>query len=263
MNRIVFLGTGGGGAGFMSRQVLATGGKYVELDGVKMIIDPGPGTLVYSNYVGVDLESIDGVLLSHLHPDHSTDVNAVLDGIEQDHFLIAENSCLKPSKDYYPCVSKYHQKSTKYLFPAKPGQKIKIAGLAIRTVKAEHYSPCVGFRIDGTKSIGYASDGSYHPRQSKFFSGCDVLVLNPLVPTGEKSWPHGHLSIDDVVPMLKKMKKKPRLTVLQHFGFWMLKHGIQTQASILKKRTGCNIISALDFMELNVNTLKTRMLLKK
>ncbi len=263
MNRIVFLGTGGGGAGFMSRQVFCTGGKYIELDGVKMILDPGPGTLVYSNYTDIDLTSLDGALLSHLHPDHSTDINAVLDGIEQDHFMIAERSCLKPTKDYYPCVTKYHQKTTKYLFAAKPNQKIKIAGLTIKTTKADHYSPSVGFRIEGSKIIGYPSDGAYHPSQSKLFSGCDVLVLNALVPSGEKSWPHGHLSVDDTVTMLRKMKKKPKLTVLQHFGFWMLKHGIDAQANIVKKRARCSVIPAKDFMEVNVNTLKTRMLLKK
>ncbi|MFH0832464.1 MAG: MBL fold metallo-hydrolase [Candidatus Aenigmatarchaeota archaeon] len=254
-NRMVFLGTGGG-KNVMFTQVRKTGGIFVELDGTRFIIDPGPGSLVNAQKLGLTLQKLDGILLSHLHPDHSTDANALLDGI-RDPILIAEEHCLKPKDRYYPCVSKYHQEKSK-VKAMKKGKKTKIKNLIVEAVNADHYVPTIGFKIKGSKTIGYASDGTYFKGQEKYFENCDLLILNVLVPKEEKAEPHWHMSVENAIEMLNKIKKKPRLVVIQHFSFWMLRANVANQAKIMEEETGVKCIPAEDFMELNLNTLSTK-----
>jgi ribonuclease BN (tRNA processing enzyme) len=258
-NKIIFLGSGGGGAGFMSRQTLRTGGKYVELDGLKFLIDPGPGTLVYASEAGLDMEEVDGILLSHLHPDHSTDTSALLDGMEK-YFIIAEKHCIKKSKEYFPCISKFHIQKATLAFAATPRKTYKVGKLKIKTVKTDHYGPAVGFKIIGSKTIGYPTDGTYFEGQEKYFEDCDVLIFNSMIPHGNKSRPKWHMAVDDIITMVNKMKNKPRLIVLQHFGFWMIDEGINKQAKIVEQSTKVRTIAAKDFMEIDLDTLKTRVL---
>lgn len=272
MDRIVFIGTGGGRHA-LSTQIRKTGGTYVELDGLKFIIDPGPGALVYSRMLGLEPEKWDGVLLSHFHIDNSSDTNALIDGMKgpQDNdekreiFLITEEHCLRMKKDLneYPRVSKHHQSLVKYPFAAKPDTKLKIFGLKIETTKTDHGVPCVGFKIIGSKTIGYAADGAYFKGQEEYFENCDVLILNVMVPKGGEVRPHLHMSIDDAIKLLKPMKSKPRLAVIQHFSSWMLRSNLYKQAKILQEASEVKSIFAEDFMEFNLSDFTTKILQAK
>jgi len=53
----------------------------VEMDGALFVLDPGPGALVRMARAGLlprGVDDIDRVLLTHLHPDHSLDLTALL-----------------------------------------------------------------------------------------------------------------------------------------------------------------------------------------
>jgi ribonuclease BN (tRNA processing enzyme) len=251
-NRLIFLGTGGG-QHVMLAQARKTGGIFAELVGKKFIIDPGPGALVNAREIKLNPESWNGLLLSHLHPDNASDANALLDGMKEP-FIVAEEHCLKPSKEYYPVVSKYHQKKAN-VYAVKAGDKVKIDDLDILVTKADHYDPTVGFVIKGSKTIGYAADGTYYRGQEKYFSDCDLLILNVLVPSGKKSEPHRHMSVEDAIAMVKRIKKKPKLAVIQHFSFWMLRANVYAQAKIIEKETGIKTIAAEDFMKLDLGDM--------
>lgn len=251
--RLIFLGTGGG-RHVMLAQARKTGGIFVELNGKKFIIDPGPGALVNARQIKLNPESWHGLFLSHLHPDNSSDANALLDGMKEP-FIVAEEHCIKPSKDYYPCISKYHQEKAK-VFAVKAGDKLKIDDMEILVTKADHYDPTVGFMIKGSKIVGYAADGTYYKGQEKNFEGCDLLILNILMPSGKKSEPHKHMSVEDAGAMVKKIKNKPKLVIIQHFSFWMLHAGVHAQAKIIEKETGVKTIAADDFMEIDLGKLQ-------
>lgn len=251
-NRLVFLGTGGG-KNVMFTQFRRTGGIFVELDGTRFIIDPGPGSLVYSQKLKLNPGKLDGLLLSHLHPDHCTDANALLDGMKNP-ILIAEEHCLKPRDDYYPCISNYHQGSSN-VHVAKLGDKIKMKNLQIEINRADHYAPTVGFKIIGSKIIGYPADGTYYDGQEKNYD-CDILILNILVPKGEKAEKFKHMSIDEAINLIKGIKEKPRLIIIQHFSFWMIRSNVWLQAKIIQDATGIKTIAADDFMEIDLDTLK-------
>lgn len=238
----------------MLAQVRKTGGIFVELDGTRFVIDPGPGSLVNARQIKLNPENWNGIFLSHLHPDNSSDADVLLDGMKSP-FVIAETHCVKPSREYYPVVSKYQQAKAK-VHAVKAGDRIKIDGIDVLATKADHYAPCVGFVMKVGKTIGYAADGVYYKGQEKKFEGCDLLILNVLVPSGKKSEPHRHMSVEGAITLLNKIKKKPKLVIIQHFSFWMLNAGVQEQAKIIEKATGVRTVAAADFMELDLGAMK-------
>lgn len=270
-NRIVFIGTGGGRHSVIS-QVRKTGGMFVELDGLKFVMDPGPGCLVYSNALRLEPEKWDGILLSHYHIDQSSDANVLLDGmkgtapvkeaVKKEIFLIAEEHCLKMKKDLdeYPRISKYHQNMAKNLHAVSPGDKVAAGKLRVEATKTDHGVPSVGFVLTGSVKIGYPSDGAYFSGQEKQFDGCDVLVLNVPVPKGGETRHRIYMSVDDAIKLVKAISRKPKLVVMTHFSPWMLRSNLYKQAKILQDATGVRTIFAEDFMELDLNTLTTRLL---
>lgn len=261
-NRLVFLGTGGG-KNVMFTQVRKTGGIFIELDNVKLILDPGPGSLVQARRLKLRPETWDALLLSHLHPDHATDANAYLDGMKEP-VLIAEEHCILPDKswkrqryDYYPCISSYHAKKAKAVYALRPGRAARIGDLEVTAVEADHYDPTIGFVISGSKRIGYPADGTYFRGQEAHYEGCDLLVLNVLVPSGMPAKAHWHMSVDNAIALLGSMKAKPTLAVIQHFSFYMLRAGVQAQARSVAKETGVPCIAAEDSVAIDLDALVT------
>lgn len=269
-NILTFLGTGGGGK-VTYYQARATGGLHLSLDKLTILIDPGPGSLVWLRRL--KLKEPDVLLLSHLHMDHATDVNSILDGMKNPR-IIAERHCLELSENYYPCISKYHQKIAKFIRAVEGGEEIssnemKIFKDDIRIVvtKAEHHAPCVGFKIIGKKIIGYPSDGIYYKGQEKRFENCDLIVFNVLIPygskkeninKGENNNGKKHMSIEDVIEFINTMNEetKPKLIVLQHFSFLMLKNNVYKQARIVEDKTRIRTIAAEDFMQIDLDSLE-------
>jgi ribonuclease BN (tRNA processing enzyme) len=263
MNKMIFLGTGGGGR-VMHAQARRTGGIYFELDDgagtTKFILDPGPGSLIFSQALALKPEALNGVVLSHLHVDHSSDALALLDGMK-DPFLIAEKHCLKEFKDFddYPCIPKYYQKIVKHLYAVEGGETITVKNLKFTAVKSKHHAPCTGFKItNGKVTIGYPSDGSYCKGMERYYENCDIIIFNTLLPKGETYEDGIHMSVDEVITFLKGLTNKPRLAILNHFSFWMMRSNIFKQTKIIKDATGVNTTNAEDFMEFDLKTLETK-----
>lgn len=263
---MIFLGTGGG-RHVMFTQVRKTGGLFFDLDDVKFVIDPGPGALIYSQALKLKPEKWDGIFLSHLHVDNSADANVLLDGMESS-FLVAEQHCILPKEktkdktfDYFPCITHYHQEKVKDLYPVKSGDNIKVRGMEITAVKSDHSCPTTGFVINHPKiKLGYLADGYYYRGQERHFEGCDIIIFNILVPKGQEPDEVRHMSIDDAIVFLKAMNKKPKLAIIQHFSFWMIRNNLFKQRKILEDATKVRTIDAEDFMELDLEKFTTKVL---
>jgi len=86
-NFIKFLGTGG--ARFVvSKQLRASGGIWLSYQGTQVIIDPGPGALVkaLSSRPKLDPAKLDGIILTHRHLDHASDVNIMIEAMTKGGF---------------------------------------------------------------------------------------------------------------------------------------------------------------------------------
>lgn len=72
--RLLPLGTGS----VMMGSGRSASGYLLEVDGVRILVDLGPGSLLRLAEAGVDRASIDYVVLSHFHPDHHADLLGLL-----------------------------------------------------------------------------------------------------------------------------------------------------------------------------------------
>ena len=53
-------------------------GYLLTVDGKRILLDSGPGTLQRLIHYGVTYQDIDYILYTHLHPDHTLDLAAIL-----------------------------------------------------------------------------------------------------------------------------------------------------------------------------------------
>lgn len=249
MAKITFLGSGGGRFN-MIKQIRATGGLILELDQEMLHIDPGPGALVRARQYKVRLNKLTGILCSHCHPDHYTDLEVIVEAMTQGAkkkrgvLLMGEN-VLKGIGEYRSAISQYHLRVLENTKALKPGEKSRIGSLEIQATPTKHGEPKgIGFVISGSEKIGYTSDTEYFPGLEKHFEGCDALIMNVLRPRNTE-WPE-HMSTNQAERFLKALKRKPRLVIIQGLGMKMLRANPFKEAAWLEKRTGIRVLAARD-----------------
>src|SRR5438067_11660401 len=78
--KLTFMGTAG--ARFMvAKQVAASGGLFIEEGDTRISLDPGPGAVVQYARRKVDRTTLDAIVVSHRHLDHSGDVNVMIEAM--------------------------------------------------------------------------------------------------------------------------------------------------------------------------------------
>jgi len=252
--KITFLGTGGGRFVTLS-QARSTGGWVLEMDRQMLHIDPGPGALLMAKKFGVSLKRLTCIAISHNHIDHYNDAvivfEAMTDGARIKRGAIIGNEQITKSseKENLPVFSGFHLKYAERVEPMKPGDIINIGNVKATATSTRHRDfKGIGFVFEGSRKIGYPSDGEYFDGQEKHFQGCDCIILNCLRPRGEK-WP-GHMNTEQAMELINKAK--PKLAVLQHFGMRMLRGVSFKEAAWIQEQTGIKTIAAKDGMKLDI-----------
>jgi len=245
MNKLIFLGTGSGDTG-MLKQKIKTSSLYFELNNLKFILDPGPGTIVNANKNKINLLKLNGLIVTHPHPDHYADANCIIDSLRKpDTFLIAGEKCLIGSPMYHPCINKFQQTIPEKLYSIKPGDKIQIKNITFEAIKNNHLDCGLGIKIIGTKKIGYVGDGTLKGLE-EYYKDMDILIFNVLIPHKNPSIPGIHACVDEIIEFLKITK--PKKAIIQHFSEEMIKAGVNKEAKIIEERSKIKTIAAKDGM---------------
>lgn len=249
--QLVFLGTGGGRFATIT-QKRRTGGIRILYERLNVHLDPGPGALVYSLEAGLDPQKINGLLISHCHPDHYNDAEVFIEAMTRGMtrkrgVLAAAHSVLFGSSTCEPSVSRYHQQMPEKLVDAKPGTGFNLDNIHVTAAQAKHTDPdAVGFRFE-TPNFGdfaYTSDSEYFEGIGKPYNGVRLLLLCVMRPAGSP-W-KGHMTTDDAVKIIEEAK--PEMAVLTHFGMQMIFRGPASEAKIIQQETGLPTVAASDGM---------------
>ena len=248
VNRIIFIGTGGGRV-VRASQMRGFGGFVINLAGHQIHIDPGPGALAKMGEYKLYPSKTDIVVVSHAHVDHANDVNALIDsmtlgGINKKGILVSVPSVIAGSKDDTPWLRNYYRSKLNQLFSLSPGDNIKVGDLNFVATKTKHDEEhCIGLRIElGKMVIGYTSDTAYYKGLGKELKDSIALIINVLRPGSDK-W-KTHMCTDDAVKLIDEVK--PELAIITHFGAKMLRANPLYEAREIQKKTGVRTLAAND-----------------
>lgn len=258
MNKIKFLGTAG--ARFVvSRQLRASGGIWFELDDTKILLDPGPGSLVKSlaSRPKKDPLTLDGIILSHRHIDHSSDLNIMIEAMTNGGFK-KRGSVLLPldAIEKEPIFFKYLHDAVDELSILKEKSRYKIKNIDILTSsKLIHPVETYGFEFKYSKgTIGYVADTRFFADLAAEFKS-DVLIINTVRfdndPDSGKII--DHLTFNEAIQLIKAVK--PKLAILTHFGMTMLRNKPSELAETASDQTNIKVICASDGMETDLDKI--------
>jgi len=222
---IVFLGSGGGRFSMIT-QKRQTGGIRI-LNPLNIQIDPGPGSIVYSNQMKLNPMNVKALMISHAHPDHYGD------------------------EDHEPCISKYHKNMINKIYEVSPGENVNLDKLDVKICKAKHTDPCtVGFRFVLPKGdVAYISDTEYFEGIENHYKGSRIVIISVLRP---RNMPiRGHLCTDDAIRILEQIR--PEFSIITAFGMRMIYADPSNEARHIQEKSGVKTIAAYDCMHLKID----------
>jgi ribonuclease BN (tRNA processing enzyme) len=189
------LGSGGPAGGGR-----ASAGYLIWIDGkARIMVDAGGGTFKTFHEAGANTDDLELLAMSHFHPDHATDIPALL-WINKTEMILSGPT----GSDMYPSADEY----VNDLFGPKGVFRAVTSGEGLKTITVDTMAkeatevfaddsmrvralgvphgivPAVGYRVDiGDVSIAFSTDqNGSSPAFAEFASGVDILVVHLTVP---------------------------------------------------------------------------------
>lgn len=183
----------------------------VEVDGAPLVLDPGPGALVRMAQAGLlprGIDGIDRVLVSHLHPDHSLDLVALLFALHSPLPDSREPIVIHGPGGLSALVARWRDIYGSWLDPRRrelvleewrPGDGLALSGGgAVESFAVDHpqdrlAAHCLGFRFrdaDGRTAV-YSGDTGPSAGLVAAARGADLLVVE--CSTSDELETPGHL----------------------------------------------------------------------
>lgn len=254
-SRFKFLGTAGSRF-VVARQARASGGIFIESGGKRLLMDPGPGALVrfLASEPKIDLASLDALVLTHNHLDHSNDINIIIDsmtwgGMRKQGVLYAPAECLEGRG---AVVLRYLRSFLKDIVVLEAGKEYALGDLRFRTSIAHRHSAetyGLKFDMDGRR-VAFLVDTQLFPELAGDYKGTDLLIVYVVRDTPFEDRTIMHLCIEDVRELIDRIK--PGAAILTHFGTRMIHAGPGKIAAKLSKETGIPVRAARDGMTVDV-----------
>lgn len=256
MNFIKFLGTAG--ARFvMTKQLRASGGIWISINGTNLHIDPGPGALVkaLSSRPKLDPSTLSGIILTHKHLDHSNDINVMIEAMTEGGFkkrgvLFAPKDAL----DQDPVVFQYVRNFVERIEILKAGKTYQIGEVSFSApVRHKHPVETFGLIFNyNRKKICLVVDTLYFDGLADYYKG-DLVIIYCMRMSVPDKYEVEHLNLEDTRLLIKKIK--PKVAVLTHFGMSMIKAKPWAVAENLEKELKTKVLAASDGMTLDLDKL--------
>jgi len=245
IDKIIFLGTGGGGS-MVSLQQCSTAGFWVNLEGVNLYFDPGPSAIHKIRQAKLIPDDLKGIFITHKHLDHTGDLNALIEAI---HYQFTNQGWdyrdfkIFCPTDTLPYITHDHQKMPKKIVEVLPETNYLLEHLKIITTKKLLEKPCYtgkllqyGYKISGRSlSFSYIPETFYKKGLFKK-AAAEILILNAMAPT--KDYPAQLTAIIEEV--------SPKIVLLQHWIKRAYDYGIKKYACDLQQATGVKVMAIND-----------------
>jgi phosphoribosyl 1,2-cyclic phosphodiesterase len=251
---ITFLGTAG--ARFVvARQLLASGGAWLNLGNNQILLDPGPGCLVQVARRKLDPTKLDAIILSHRHLDHSGDINIMIEamtdgGIKRRGMVFAPDDAL--SQD--PVIFSYLRSYLQSIQVLTEGGSYVINDVSFKTpIRHKHPVETYGFIFQTPRhTFSWITDTRYFEDLASHYEG-DLLIIN--VVRLNPGAPIDHLALPEVKSIIEELR--PRIAILTHFGMTMWRAKPWELAEKLTEETGISVIAARDGMKFDLARLES------
>jgi ribonuclease BN (tRNA processing enzyme) len=249
---IIFLGTGGARI-MVAKQLLASGGLWLSLNGTEILLDPGPGCIVQSTKRKLRTDKLDAIIVSHRHLDHSADVNVMIEAMTQGGFkprgwLLAPADALENE----PVIFSYLKDYLEGIEILQEGKSYSIGNVSFTTpIRHIHPVETYGmlFKTD-EHTFSYIADSRYFDGLCHSYAS-ELLIMN--VVFLEDNPPADHLTVSDVKHIITELK--PKAAILTHFGMTMWRAKPWAIAQRLSQETGIRVLAARDGMKFDLSRL--------
>jgi ribonuclease BN (tRNA processing enzyme) len=174
--------------------------NYLHIDGKQVLIDCGPGTLLQLEKAGLDYKGIDIICISHYHPDHISDLNALIQALnctpgfnrKKDLFFIGPVGFKNFYELYIKPISGGPRPNTYRIFIKEISKRIKINHFTIESCKTNHNAESIAYKfIEEEKSLVISGDTDFDSNLIEFAKNSDILILECSYPNNQKV--SGHL----------------------------------------------------------------------
>ncbi len=187
-----------GSSGMFATPQRASSGYLLEYNDMRLWMDAGAGS--WRNLMRhIDYRTLDGIVLSHRHPDHTTDV---FQAFHARHYGGPEP--LPPIPLWAPaetlgrlCAFDGEIEESFDLRSIAAGESLEIATATFSFVAMAHPVETVGMRIDVDNAlVAYSADTGPDADLSTLAAGTDLFLCEATLQDGDEPW-SGHMSASD------------------------------------------------------------------
>lgn len=256
--KLTLLGTGS----FYVTKDRSSSAYLLEADGKKILVDCGPGTLMRLSQAGVNVMDIDLVLITHFHPDHTSDLfpffmNFRLEDIFSKGKVNKFPKIVGP-KGIYKFMLKYSKAAEllsvqswnkiEFLDVKKDQQfeKIKVEAFRVKHEAFGFPSQAYAYRITiGKTVVTFSGDSALCPGLKKACNKADIFVCDASYAKGGGG--KVHLGTDEIGELAQKMGVKK--VILSHF--YPQTNKIDLVKEVKEKYTG-TVVRGKDLMSFDL-----------
>ncbi len=240
----------------VTSQIRASGGIWLSLGKTNLYLDPGPGALVKcrSKREKLDPANLNGIILSHRHLDHSSDMNIMIEamtkgGFEKRGKVFAPVQALEDD----PVILRYVRDYVQEVVILREGGNYQVEEVRLSTPIRHIHGDAETYGVNFSSppyTISYIADTKFFPQLIEHYRG-QLLIINVV---RLKPSDLDHLCLKDAERIITEVK--PKVAILTHFGMTMIRAKPWELAAGLSQRTGMEVIAARDGMTFELEKLK-------
>ncbi len=253
-SQLLFLGTSGD-ANLTAKGIRKSGGFVLNVNGIQIHTDPGPGGLQESAIRGLNPRNTSLIITTHEHTNHSHDTSAIIAYTSNNGE--DKNCSIMNSESVTKNISEKIIGWCKNISTMIPGKKILFEEFEILPTKTIHNdSLAVGIKMFTPEFIiGYTGDTKFDKSMCEEFEGTDILIMNTKHQMGEKS--STNLTTDDAIKMVGAIK--PKLAIMTHFSTKFHETNPLYEAREVQRKTEVQTIAAVDGLSIDPNSYSAKL----